>query len=119
MQFVDFGTGAMEPLTPEVTPPELARYTPALLPAFEGARQQMEDIELNDWSDWVVVPVSTGASFALPLLAVLLWIADVAVGQPKEQHIILPASPEERACERPEPMTPMGRVCVVRSPQTT
>ena len=41
MQFVDFGTGgAMEPLTPEVTPPELARYTPALLPAFEGARQQ-------------------------------------------------------------------------------
>jgi hypothetical protein len=75
-QFVDVGTGAiMEPLTPEVTRPVLARYASALLSAFDGARPQKEDIDLSDWSDWVVEPVSIAASFALPLLAVLLWRA--------------------------------------------
>ncbi len=76
MQFVDFGTGGvMDPLTPEVTPPSIARYVPQLLPAFEAARQQSEAVDLDAWSDWVVVPVSAVSSFALPLIAVLLWRA--------------------------------------------
>jgi hypothetical protein len=73
-QFVDAGTGgAMEPLYSDHTRTMLSRYAPTLIPAFDAARQQTSDIDVSAWSDWVVVPVSVAASFALPLIAVLLW----------------------------------------------
>jgi hypothetical protein len=74
MQFVDVGTGgAMEPLYSDHTRSMLNRYAPALIPYFGAARQQTDDIDVSDWSDWVVVPVSVVTSFALPVLAMLLW----------------------------------------------
>jgi hypothetical protein len=74
MQFVDVGTGgAMEPLYSDHTRSTLKRYAPELIPYFDRARQQTEDIDVSEWSDWVVVPVSVVTSFALPLLAALLW----------------------------------------------
>jgi len=73
-QFVDVGTGgAMEPLMSWHTRWALTRYAPALVPQFDAARQQTDSIDLSDWSDWVVVPISIIASFALPVLAVPLW----------------------------------------------
>lgn len=73
-QFVDVGTGGeMERPWSGFTRGALVRYAPALVPWFDAARQQTDDIDVSDWSDWAVVPVSVGASFALPLLAVLLW----------------------------------------------
>lgn len=74
-QFVDVGTGGlMEPLMSGHTRSVLSRYTPALVPLFDAARQQTESIDLDGWSDWVAVPISIGASFALPVLAVVLWL---------------------------------------------
>jgi hypothetical protein len=73
-QFVDVGTGgAMEPLMSGHTRSILTRYAPALVPYFDAARQQTDDIDVTDWSDWVVVPISIIASFALPVLGALLW----------------------------------------------
>jgi hypothetical protein len=73
-QFVDVGTGgAMEPLMSGHTRSILTRYAPALLPYFDAARQQTDDIDVSNWSDWVVVPISIIASFALPVLGALLW----------------------------------------------
>ncbi len=73
-QFVDVGTGgAIEPLMSGHTRAMLARYAPALVPGFDAARQQTDDIDLSDWSDWVVVPLSVAASLALPVLAMLAW----------------------------------------------
>jgi hypothetical protein len=73
-QFVDLGTGgAMEPLFSWHTRWVMTRFTPALLPGFDAARQQTDAIDLGDWSDWVVVPLSITTSFALPVFAVLLW----------------------------------------------
>jgi hypothetical protein len=51
----------------------LTRFAPSLVPAFDAARQQSADIDFSFWSDWVVVPISLFASFALPVLATLLW----------------------------------------------
>jgi hypothetical protein len=73
-QFVDVGTGgAIEPLMSGHTRAMLARYAPALIPGFDAARQQTDDIDVSDWSDWVVMPLSVAASLALPVLAVLVW----------------------------------------------
>jgi hypothetical protein len=73
-QFVDVGTGgAIEPLLSGHTRAMLVRYAPALIPAFDAARQQIDDIDVSAWSDWVVVPLSIAASLALPALAVLAW----------------------------------------------
>ena len=73
-QFVDVGTGgAMEPLMGWHTRWILTRDAPALVAPYDAARQQTEDVDLGDWSDFVVVPVSIAASFVLPVLAVLLW----------------------------------------------
>jgi hypothetical protein len=73
-QFVDVGTGgAMEPLMSWHTRWILTRDAPALVAPYDAARQQTEDVELGDWSDFVVVPVSIATSFVLPVLAVLLW----------------------------------------------
>ncbi len=73
-QFVDVGTGgAMEPLMSGHTRSTLTRYAPALVPYFDAARQQTDDVDVSDWSNWVVVPISVIASFALPVLGVLLW----------------------------------------------
>jgi hypothetical protein len=73
-QFVDIGIGgAMEPMMSEHTRATLSRYAPALIPSFDAARQQTNDIDVSGWSDWVVAPVSVAAPFALPLFAVLLW----------------------------------------------
>ncbi len=74
MQFVDVRTGgAMEPLMSRHTRSILTRYAPALVPHFDAAHQQTDDIDVSDWSEWVVVPISIIASFALPVLAMLLW----------------------------------------------
>jgi hypothetical protein len=73
-QFVDVGTGgAMEPSQSGHTRAELIRRAPALVPWYDSARQQTGDIDVSDWSDWIVVPVSLVGAFALPLFAVLLW----------------------------------------------
>jgi hypothetical protein len=73
-QFVDVGTGgAMEPLWSDHTRTMLRRHAPALVPWFDAARQQTADIDVSGWSDWVVVPTSVATSFALPVLAALLW----------------------------------------------
>jgi hypothetical protein len=74
MQLVDVGTGgAMEPLMSAHTRSVLTRYAPTLVPAFDAARQQTDEIDVSGWSEWIVEPVSIAASFALPLVAVLLW----------------------------------------------
>jgi hypothetical protein len=73
-QFVDVGTGgAMERSQSGHTRAALARRAPALVPWYDFARQQTSDIDVSEWSDWVVVPVSLVGAFALPLFAVLLW----------------------------------------------
>jgi hypothetical protein len=73
-QFVDLGTGdAMEPLMSAHTRWILARYAPSLVPRFDTAHQQTDTMDLSGWSDWVVVPISIIASFALPVLALLSW----------------------------------------------
>jgi hypothetical protein len=73
-QLVDVGIGgAMEPLFSGHTRLVLTRYAPALVAGFDAARQQTEEIDLGDWSDWVVAPVSIVATFALPVLAVRAW----------------------------------------------
>ncbi len=73
-QFVDLGTGdAMEPLIAWHTRWILTRYAPALVPHFDAARQQTDSVDLSGWSEWIVEPVSIFASFALPVLAILLW----------------------------------------------
>jgi hypothetical protein len=73
-QFLDVGTGGeMERPWSGFTREALGRHAPALVPWFDAARQQTHDIDMSNWSDWVVVPVSELASFALPLVAVLLW----------------------------------------------
>jgi hypothetical protein len=74
MQFVDVGTGgAMEPLMSAHTRSVLTRYAPPLVAPFDAARQQTDEIDVSVWSEWIVEPVSIAASFALPLVAVLLW----------------------------------------------
>ena len=73
-QFVNVGTGgAMEPMISWHTRWALTRYAPALIPPFDAAHQQTDTIDMGSWSDWVVGPASIAASFALPVLAVLLW----------------------------------------------
>ncbi len=73
-QFVDVGTGGeLERSWSGHTRAALIRHAPALVPWFDAARQQTRDIDVSGWSDWVVVPVSVAASFALPFFAVLLW----------------------------------------------
>jgi hypothetical protein len=71
-QFVGVG-GAMEPSESGYTRAALIRYAPTLVPSFDAARQQTDNIDVSDWSDWVVVPISLVASFALPFCAVLVW----------------------------------------------
>jgi hypothetical protein len=73
-QFFDTGVGdSMEPVTSSHARWTLMRYAPWVLPAHDAARQQMETIDLTSWSDWIVVPVATTASVALPVLAILMW----------------------------------------------
>jgi hypothetical protein len=73
-QFVDVGTGgAMERSQSGHTRAALIRRAPALVSWYDAARQQTSDIDVGGWSDWVVVPVSVVATFALPLFAMLLW----------------------------------------------
>lgn len=73
-QFVDVGTGGMmERSQSGHTRAVLIRRAPALVPRYDAARQQTSDIDVSGWSDWLVVPVSVVASFALPLFALLLW----------------------------------------------
>ena len=45
-----------------------------------------DTIDLSAWSNWVVVPVSLAASFALPVLVVLLWRCG------RRREAMLPAS---------------------------
>ncbi len=73
-QFVDVGVGgAIEPLWSDHTRTMLIRHAPALVPWFDAARQQTDNIDVSGWSDWIVVPISVATSFALPFLAALLW----------------------------------------------
>jgi hypothetical protein len=74
-QFVAVGTGdAVAQLWGDHTRTMFERHAPALVPWFDAARQQqIGQIDLGAWSSFVVVPVSLAASFALPLVAVLLW----------------------------------------------
>lgn len=73
-QFVDVGTDdTMAPLWEGHTRWILGQYTPTLVPDFDAARQQTGTIDLSLWSNWIVVPLSLIASFALPVFAVLLW----------------------------------------------
>jgi hypothetical protein len=75
-QFLDAGTGsAFEPLMGQHARWTLSRFAPALVPSFDHARQQTASIDLDPWSDWVVIPIAVVASLALPGLAVLLWRA--------------------------------------------
>ena len=86
-QFVNVGTGnAMEPLMSWHTRWALTHSTPWLVAPFDAARQQVDTIDLSAWSDWVVVPVSLAASFALPVIAVLLWRCG------RRREAMLPAS---------------------------
>ena len=64
----------------------LTHSTPWLVAPFDAARQQADTIDLSAWSDWVVVPVSLAASFALPVLVVLLWRCG------RRREAMLPAS---------------------------
>src|SRR5215468_2887927 len=74
VQLVDVGVGgAIEPLMSGHSRAMLLRYAPELVPGFDRARQQTDDIDLSGWSDWVVVPLSIAASLTLPVLAVLMW----------------------------------------------
>lgn len=73
-QFFDTGVGgSMEPLASRHARWTLTRYAPWVLPRYDTARQQIETIDLTLWSDWIVVPVATIASLALPVLAVIWW----------------------------------------------
>jgi hypothetical protein len=73
-QFVDIGTsGVMEPLMAAHARWTIQRFTPWLLPGFDQARQQTQQIDLSLWSDWIVIPFGVAASLALPLLAAVLW----------------------------------------------
>jgi hypothetical protein len=73
-QFFDTGVGgSMEPVTSSHVRWTLMRYAPWVLPAHDTARQQVETIDLTTWSDWIVVPIATTASVALPVLAILMW----------------------------------------------
>jgi hypothetical protein len=73
-QFFDTGVGgSMEPATSSHARWTLMRYAPWVLPAHDAARQQVETIDLTSWSDWIVVPVATTASVALPVLAIFMW----------------------------------------------
>jgi len=63
----------MEPVTSSHARWTLMRYAPWVLPTHDAARQQVETIDLTSWSDWIVVPVATTASVALPVLAILMW----------------------------------------------
>jgi len=75
-QFVDVGTGgAMEPLMAQHARWIFTLYAPKMIPAFDAARQQTGSVDVSRWSDWVVVPMSIVAAFALPALAVVLWRA--------------------------------------------
>jgi hypothetical protein len=73
-QFVDVGIGgAMEPLMAQHARWIFTLYAPALVRDFDAARQQSRSVDLGLWSDWIVVPISITAAFALPVLAVVLW----------------------------------------------
>src|SRR5262249_26614984 len=73
-QFFDVGTGgAMEPLLAAHARWVLTLHAPAIGPGFDAARQQTGSIDLGSWSDWIVVPVSIVATFALPGVAAFLW----------------------------------------------
>jgi hypothetical protein len=73
-QFMSLGiSDEMERLWSDHTRTMFVRHAPAFVPWFDAARQQRDEIDLGSWSDWAVVPVSLAASFALPLVAVLLW----------------------------------------------
>jgi hypothetical protein len=73
-QFFDVGIGgAMEPISSRHLRWTLARYAPRLLPSYDAARQQSQDVDLTLWSDYLVVPVSIASSCLLPGLAVLSW----------------------------------------------
>jgi hypothetical protein len=73
-QFVDVGTNdAMEPLMAQHPRWIFTQYAPWVVPGFDAARQQIGSIDLDLWSDWIVVPISILASFALPVLAVVSW----------------------------------------------
>ncbi len=86
-QFLDVGTGgAMEPLNSWHTRWALSRYAPELVPRFDAARQQTDEIDLSPWSDWIVVPISIVASFALPMVVVLSW------RRGRRREAMLPAS---------------------------
>jgi hypothetical protein len=73
-QFFDVGTGGvMEPLMSAHARWVLTLHAPTLVPGFDAARQQTGSIDLDPWSDWIVVPVSIVATLALPGLAAFLW----------------------------------------------
>jgi hypothetical protein len=75
-QLVDVGVGGViEPLMSGHTRAMLVRYAPALIRGFDTAWQQTDDIDVSEWSDWVVVPLSVTASLALPVFAFLIWRA--------------------------------------------
>jgi hypothetical protein len=75
-QFVDAGVGSgLEPLMAQHTRWTLTRFAPALVPHFDRARQQIASIDLDPWSDWIVIPIAVVASLALPGLTAVLWRA--------------------------------------------
>lgn len=51
----------------------IGRYAPWLAHAYESARQQRGDIDLRQWSQWVIAPLSIAGLCALPLVAMFSW----------------------------------------------
>jgi hypothetical protein len=48
-------------------------YAPWLVGAYELSRQQQQEVDFEDWSLWIVSPVSIASTFALPFIALLSW----------------------------------------------
>lgn len=73
-QLVTVGIGnSMAKIYSSHTPRTIEKYTPWLAQQYRTAAQQRGDIDLAQWSRWVVLPISIAGLCALPPLAVFLW----------------------------------------------
>jgi hypothetical protein len=73
-QLVTVGIGdSMARIYSSHAPWTIGKYAPWLTRPYQVARQQRGDIDLAQWSAWVVSPISIAGLCALPLVAMFSW----------------------------------------------